>query len=298
MVAKISREAKVFFMVNGKLFVVATPIGNLGDMVPRAVECLQSVDLIAAEDTRRTGQLCQHFDIRTPMCAYHEHNELDQAQALVRQLETGKKIALVSDAGMPLVSDPGYRLVKLAREAGVEITVIPGACALIAALAGSGLPSDRFTFLGFPPPKKQAREKWLTGVAAAPETLICYESSHRIRESLESIKNVLRNRQICVAREITKTYETWLSGAVVDVIAQIDKDANQLKGEFVLVIQGAEKTSGESREIEKYMRILMCDLPLKKAAVVAAELLDERKNDCYQAGLDLKDKLPDQKGRK
>ncbi len=266
-------------------------------MVPRAIECLQSVDLIAAEDTRRTGQLCQHFDVRTPMCAYHEHNELDQAHSLVRQLESGKQIALVSDAGMPLVSDPGYRLIKLAREAGIEITVIPGACALITALAGSGLPSDRFTFLGFPPPKKQAREKWLSVIASAPETLICYESSHRIRESLESIKNVLGNRQICVAREITKTFETWLYGAAMDVIAQMDLDANQLRGEFVLVIQGAEKTSGESREIEKYMRILMRNLPLKKAAAVASELLDERKNDCYQAGLDLKDKSPDQNGK-
>lgn len=256
-------------------------------MVPRAIECLQSVDLIAAEDTRRTGQLCQQFDIRTPMCAYHEHNEQEQAKELVRQIGEGKSIALVSDAGMPLVSDPGYRLVRLARETGVDVSVIPGACALITALAGSGLPSDRFTFLGFPPSKKQAREKWILEVAAVSETLICYESSHRILDSLESMRSVLGNRRICVAREITKTFETWLSGTIDTVIAQMEADPNQLKGEFVLVIQGAEKTSGENQEIEKYMRILMRDLPVKKAASITAELLDERKNDCYKAGLEI-----------
>jgi len=275
-------------MADGKLFVVATPIGNLGDMVPRAVECLQSVDLIAAEDTRRTGQLCHHFDIRTPMRAYHEHNELQQALELVELVAQGQRIALVSDAGMPLVSDPGYRLVKAARESGVEVTVIPGACALITALAGSGLPSDRFTFLGFPPAKKQARETWFSAVAAATETLICYESSHRIRDSLESLKAAMGNRQICLAREITKTFETWLVGTVADVCAAIDADANQTKGEFVLVIQGAQQAQSSDAEVQKYMQVLMRELPIKKAAALTAELLDVRKNECYQIGLNLK----------
>ncbi|MFX4228039.1 MAG: 16S rRNA (cytidine(1402)-2'-O)-methyltransferase [Porticoccaceae bacterium] len=275
-------------MVDGKLFVVATPIGNLGDMVPRAVQCLQSVDLIAAEDTRRTGQLCHHFDIRTPMRAYHEHNELQQAQELVALIGQGQKIALVSDAGMPLVSDPGYRLVKEARRAGVEVTVIPGACALISALAGSGLPSDRFTFLGFPPAKNHAREAWFARVATATETLICYESSHRIRDSLASIKTALGDRQICVAREITKTFETWLFGTITEVCAAIDADANQAKGEFVLVIQGAEPAQSTNAEIEQYMAVLMRELPIRKAAAITAELLGERKNECYQIGLNLK----------
>lgn len=267
---------------------VATPIGNLGDMVPRAVECLQSVDLIAAEDTRRTAQLCHHFDIRTPMRAYHEHNEVQQAQELVALIVQGQKIALVSDAGMPLVSDPGYRLVREARKAGIDVTVIPGACALIAALAGSGLPSDRFTFLGFPPAKNQARETWFATLATSTETLICYESSHRIRDSLASMQAALGDRQICVAREITKTFETWIFGTITEVCAAIDADANQGKGEFVVVIQGAEPGQSTSAEIEQYMAVLMSELPIRKAAAVAAELLGERKNECYQIGLKLK----------
>ena len=264
---------------------VATPIGNLGDMVPRAVECLQSVDLIAAEDTRRTGQLCQQFDIRTPMRAYHEHNEEQQSAELVELLAGGKNIALVSDAGMPLVSDPGYRLVSCARAAGIEVSVIPGACAFVAALAGSGLPSDRFTFLGFPPAKKQARENWFDSVALSAETLIYYESSHRIRDSLMDLHSVLGDRQVCVAREITKTFETWLCGFLSEVQSKMDSDSNQLKGEFVVVVQGASEINSSGADIERYMKAMMQELPIKKAAAITADLLGARKNDCYQVGL-------------
>jgi len=277
-------------MADGKLFVVATPIGNLGDMVPRAVECLQSVDLIAAEDTRRTGQLCQHFDIRTPTRAYHEHNEQQQSTELVELLAKGKNIALVSDAGMPLVSDPGYRLVNCARVAGIEVSVIPGACAFVAALAGSGLPSDRFTFLGFPPAKKQAREKWLESIAFSTETLIFYESSHRIRDFLNDLQSVLGDRQVCVAREITKTFETWLCGSLSEVQFRMDSDSNQLKGEFVVVVQGAPESNGSAVEIERYMKAMMQELPIKKAAAITSDLLGARKNDCYQVGLKIQDR--------
>lgn len=269
---------------------VATPIGNLGDMVPRAVECLQSVDLIAAEDTRRTGQLCQQFDIRTPTRAYHEHNEQQQSVELVKLLAKGKQIALVSDAGMPLVSDPGYRLVNAVRVAGMEVTVIPGACAFVAALAGSGLPSDRFTFLGFPPAKKLARQKWFESVAISMETLIFYESSHRIQDSLADLQLVLGDRQACVAREITKTFETWLCGSLSEVQSRMDADSNQLKGEFVVVVQGAPEANGSEVEIERYMKAMMQELSIKKAAAITSDLLGARKKDCYQVGLKIQDR--------
>lgn len=259
-------------------------------MVPRAVECLQSVDLIAAEDTRRTGQLCSHFDIRTKLRAYHDHNEEHLAWQLVEQIRQGKNLALVSDAGMPLVSDPGFRLVKTAREAGVSVTVIPGPCALVTALAGSGLPSDRFVFLGFPPAKEKARADWLSEVKGRAETLICYESSHRIQACLQSINSVLgENRRICVARELTKTFETWLSGSVDEVEKQIAADPNQVKGEFVVVIEGSGNVvSASEAEIEKHMQLLMEELPIKKAAAITAELLKENKKHCYEVGLKIR----------
>lgn len=277
-------------MSAGKLFVVATPIGNLGDMVPRAVDCLQSVDVIAAEDTRRTGQLCSHFDIRTTLRAYHDHNEEQQAGQLVELIQQGQNIALVSDAGMPLVSDPGFRLVRAAREADIDVTVIPGPCALIAALAGAGMPSDRFLFMGFPPAKEKARVDWFSAVKAETATLICYESSHRIQACLQSLKAVYGNeRRICIARELTKTYETWLQGYADELIEILESDANQCKGEFVLVIEGSpENISTDELQVRRYMESLMKELPIKKAAAVTAELLGVSKKFCYDTGLKIK----------
>ena len=277
-------------MSEAKLFVVATPIGNLGDMVPRAVECLQSVDLIAAEDTRRTGQLCSHFNIRTSLRAYHDHNEDQQAEQLVELMRQGKTVALVSDAGMPLVSDPGFRLVRAAREAGVAVSVIPGPCALITALAGAGLPSDRFLFMGFPPAREQARAGWFARYSSNAETLICYESSHRIQDCLQTLELVYGSeRQICLARELTKTYETWLYGSVKEVASQVAENANQTRGEFVLVIEGAsQEIEADDSEILKYMQVLLKELPIKKAAAVTSELLRQSKNRCYELGLNLK----------
>jgi len=282
-------EVRYEFMSEGKLFVVATPIGNLGDMVPRAVECLQSVDIIAAEDTRRTGLLCSHFDIRTKLKAYHDHNEERFASELVAQIQNGKTVALVSDAGMPLVSDPGFRLVQAARKAGVDVTVIPGACALVTALAGAGLASDKFIFMGFPPAKDKARIDWLEAEKQQIATLIFYESSHRIEASLQSMQAVFGDdRQICLARELTKTYETWLYGTLHKVSQQVAADANQRKGEFVVVVEGAsDKLSVDDAHIARYMTVLMADLPIKRAAALTAELLGLRKKQCYQVGLTL-----------
>lgn len=275
----------------GTLFVVATPIGNLDDMVPRAIEVLQSVDLIAAEDTRRTGQLCSHFGIRTSLVAYHDHNEELQAQKLLTQLEEGKSIALVSDAGMPLISDPGYRVVRAVRDAQFEVIVIPGPCAAVVALAGSGLPTDRFQFLGFPPAKQQARQKWLSEFVQNVETLIVYESSHRILNTLMDIEAVLGpSRQLAVARELTKTYETWLTGEASQVRADVEQDPNQQKGEFVIVINGTDESMSASEvEITKYMGLMIAEMPLKKAAAITAELLGVKKNECYEVGLRLKE---------
>jgi len=277
-------------MSEGKLFIVATPIGNLDDMVPRAIECLQSVDVIAAEDTRRTGQLCSHFDIRTNLRAYHDHNEQQQATQLVSLIQQGQNIALVSDAGMPLVSDPGYRLVRAAREASVDVTVIPGPCALVVALAGAGLPSDRFLFMGFPPAKEKARADWFLESRAETATLICYESSHRIQASLQTLKSVYgTERKICLGRELTKTYETWIHGTIAEVVGQVEADPNQRKGEFVMVIEGASgKVEVGDAEISRYMESLMKELPIKKAAAITADLLGESKKRCYELGLKLK----------
>lgn len=256
-------------------------------MVPRALEVLQSVDVIAAEDTRRTGQLCSHFGINTRMRAYHDHNEDAEAEKLIALLDQGLQVALVSDAGMPLISDPGYRLLSSVRQQGHEVTVVPGACAAITALAGSGLPSDRFLFLGFPPAKHAARQNWLQEYESRNETLVFYESSHRILSTLQDMNSELGSeRKMALARELTKQYETWLTGEISEVLAQVESDANQQKGEFVLVVQGADKSAATSEnEILRYMAMLIPEMPIKKAAAITAELLGAKKKHCYEVGL-------------
>lgn len=276
----------------GKLSIVATPIGNPGDMVPRAVEILQSVDVVAAEDTRRAGQLFQNFDINTPLRSYHDHNELAQSEKLLQELQQGMHIALISDAGMPLISDPGYRVVSQAREHGIEVSVIPGPCAAIVALAGSGLPSDKFVFAGFPPSKAGARRQFFGQHSTCADTQIFYESSHRILASLKDMAEIFGgSRRICVARELTKTFETWMSGEISGVIERVESDPNQQKGEFVIVMAGADVNSSlnpAESDIAKYMAALMQELPIKKAAALTADLLGLRKKECYEIGLKLK----------
>lgn len=268
----------------GTLYVVATPIGNLADMVPRAAETLQQVDLIAAEDTRHSKRLLEHFHISTPMVAYHDHNEAQSLPALLQRLKKGESIALISDAGTPLISDPGYRLVRAAREAGFRVCPIPGASALIAALSVAGLPSDRFVFEGFLPPKSGARRKHLEALAAEERTLIFYEAPHRIAATLADVVHCLgADREVVIARELTKTFETILAGNAEDVAKRVEEDPNQQRGEIVLLVRGAEPSGGElDVEARRIMGILAKDLPLKQAASLAAEISGAKKNALYQ----------------
>ena len=258
----------------GTLHVVATPIGNLGDLSPRALEVLRGVSAICAEDTRRTGQLLSHFGVETPLLALHEHNEDALAGRLVARLQDGDSLALVSDAGTPLVSDPGYRVVRAARMAGVKVSPVPGACAAIAALSVAGLPSDRFAFEGFLPARSAARREHLQRLAGEPRTLVFYESAHRIAESLADLRDVLGGeRQAVLARELTKLFETVLDGTLAGLHARVEADDNQRKGEFVLVVDGAGDDAGARlAEGRRVYALLDRHLPPSVAARLAAEI--------------------------
>ena len=258
----------------GVLHVVATPIGNLGDLSPRAQQVLRGVDAVCAEDTRHTRQLLAHFGIERPLVALHEHNEDDLAQRIVARLHGGESLALVSDAGTPLVSDPGYRLVRAAREAGIRVSPVPGASALVAALSVAGLPSDRFVFEGFLPAKASARREHLAALAGEPRTLIFYESSHRIEESLADAAAAFGGqRRAVLARELTKLFETVLDGTLADLHARVAADADQRKGEFVLVVQGmGEDADARLAEGRRVHAILARQLPPSAAAKLAAEI--------------------------
>lgn len=272
-------------MPAGTLFIVATPIGNLGDLTPRALEVLRSVAAICAEDTRRSGQLLAHFGISAPLVALHEHNEDALAQRVVDRLLAGESLALVSDAGTPLVSDPGFRLVRAARAAGVRVSPLPGACAAIAALSVAGLPSDRFAFEGFLPAKASARRDQLQRLAGETRTLVFYESSHRIAESLADMRAAFGDdRPAVLARELTKLFETVLDGTLADLQARVDADENQRKGEFVVMVQGA----GDDREARlsegrRVYTLLNQHLPPSTAAKLAAEITGAPRKELYGA---------------
>jgi 16S rRNA (cytidine1402-2'-O)-methyltransferase len=272
----------------GILYVVATPIGNLGDMVPRAVETLQTVALIAAEDTRHSSRLLAHFDIKTPCIAYHDHSDEQRTTQLITRLLGGESIALISDAGTPLVSDPGYRLVRSARQAGVQVVPIPGACAMIAALSAAGLPSDRFAFEGFLPAKQVARCTQLESLAGDPRTLIFYEAPHRILETLQDMAQVFgAEREVVMARELTKTFETIKGDKVGELAQWVAGDSNQQRGEIVLLVHGAPKPENEAMTPEqmRVMRILLEELPVKQAAALGAKLTGLKKNFLYDWAL-------------
>ena len=258
----------------GTLHVVATPIGNLGDLSPRAQEILRGVAAICAEDTRHSGQLLAHFGIATPLLALHEHNEEAIAERMVARLLRGESLALVSDAGTPLVSDPGYRLVRAARVAGVRVSPVPGPCAAIAALSVAGLASDRFAFEGFLPAKSAARRERLRPLAAEPRTLVFYESSHRIVESLEDLCAVFgSDRPAVLARELTKLFETVLDDTLSGLLAAVQADPNQRKGEFVLLVQGAgEDADARLAEGRRVYALLGAHMPPSAAARLAAEI--------------------------
>ena len=268
------------------LYVVATPIGNLGDLSPRAQEVLRSVAAICAEDTRHTGQLLSHFGISKPLVALHDHNEEAMAERVVARLLGGESLAVVSDAGTPLVSDPGFRLVRAARAAGVKVSPIPGACAAIAALSVAGLPSDRFLFEGFLPAKGAARRERLNKLAAETGTLVFYESSHRIAESLADMAGAFGGeRPAVVARELTKLFETVLDGNLDQLLAKVLADDNQRKGEFVVMVQGAgDDEEGKIAEGRRLYAKLNEHLPPSTAAKLAAELSGAPRKALYGQG--------------
>ncbi|MHA7114057.1 16S rRNA (cytidine(1402)-2'-O)-methyltransferase [Pseudomonas promysalinigenes] len=274
----------------GTLYVVATPIGNLDDMSARALKVLADVALIAAEDTRHSVRLLQHFGIDTPLAACHEHNERDEGGRFITKLLAGEDVALVSDAGTPLISDPGYHLVRQARAAGVSVVPVPGACALIAALSAAGLPSDRFIFEGFLPAKAAGRRARLEQVREEPRTLIFYEAPHRILECLEDMELVFGgDRPALLARELTKTFETLKGLPLADLRAFVAADSNQQRGECVVLVGGWTAPEGEqaiSAEAQRVLDLLLAELPLKRASALAAEITGVRKNLLYQAALD------------
>lgn len=273
----------------GTLYVVATPIGNLGDMVPRAVEILQSVALIAAEDTRHSARLLSHFSISTPCVAYHDHSDERRTDDLLQRLASGESLALISDAGTPLVSDPGYRLVRAARQKGCPVVPVPGACALVAALSASGLASDRFSFEGFPPAKANARRNWLEALVAERRTLIFYEAPHRVLACLEDMVEVFGpEREAVLARELTKTFETIQGGSLAELVAFVGGDTNQQRGEIVLLVSGApaRDDDGLDAEAERVMGVLLAELPLKQAAALGAKITGVKKNQLYQWALE------------
>lgn len=272
----------------GSLFVVATPLGNLGDITLRALEVLRAVDLIAAEDTRNSRKLLAHHGIHTPMESLHDYNERERAERLLQRVEQGQDIALISDAGTPLISDPGYVLIREARRRGMRVSPIPGPTALICALSAAGLPSDRFVFEGFAPRNASQRRKWLAGLTDEPRTLVYYESSHRILESLRDARDVLgAEREAVVARELTKLHETFLAGTLSELVTVTECDQAQRKGELVVLVAGKEEgASGpDEADAERVLAILIAELPLKQAALLASRITGVSKNALYEKGL-------------
>ena len=275
----------------GTLYVVATPIGNLGDITLRAIETLKIVDAIAAEDTRHTSGLLSHFGISKKLIAVHEHNEQQSAEKLLVQLKNGNNIALVTDAGTPAVSDPGAIVVKIVREAGVKVVPIPGASAVIAALSASGIMQNGFYFHGFLPASGAARRKVLESLKSQSVTLVLYEAPHRIVECVEDLAKVLGgDRHITFCRELTKTFETIYSCPVSLASAWLQADANQQRGEFVLLIEAAPvvETQEISEEAQRVLKCLLAELPLKQAVALATEITNVKKNDLYEFALKLK----------
>lgn len=275
----------------GILYVVATPIGNLQDITLRALDTLKSVDAIAAEDTRHTSGLLSHFGISKKLIAVHEHNERQSAEKLLAQLNAGDNIALVTDAGTPGISDPGAVVVDLVREAGIKVTPIPGASAVIAALSASGIAQNGFLFHGFLPASGAARRKTLEALKTQAVTLVFYEAPHRILECIADLSLVLgAERRITFARELTKTFETIYSCSLGNAEAWLNADANQQRGEFVLLVEVAAFKAADAmpEEAVRVLKLLLAELPLKQAVALATEITRLKKNDLYEFALQLK----------
>ena len=272
----------------GTLFLVATPIGNLNDISQRAIQTLKQAELILVEDTRHAAILLTHHAVSTKTRSFHEHNEERQVARIVEQLHEGKDIAVISDAGTPLICDPGYRLVREAVHRGVGVVPIPGPCAATAALSASGLATDRFCFEGFLPAKQAAREQRLAGLKSERRTLIFYESSHRIVDCLDAIRRCLGpDREVCVGREISKKFETFYYGSLDHVAGRLQENTISRKGEFVIVLGGSAEDPVKTDEAKRLLSLLIEELPLRTACEIAAKYFHGRRNDLYRIGLEI-----------
>ncbi|KGK01195.1 hypothetical protein ND16A_3057 [Thalassotalea sp. ND16A] len=271
-------------------YVVATPIGNLLDLSQRAIEVLSQVDLIACEDTRHTGRLLSAYNIKNKTLSLHDHNERQRQEYVAELLQQGKSIALVSDAGTPLISDPGFHVVRYLREQNLTVVPVPGACAAIAALSVAGLPTDRFTFEGFLPSKSGARQSKLNELASEPRTMVFYDAPRRAIDTVQDINDVLGGeRQIVIARELTKTFETIHADTAANILTWLNEDPNQLKGEMVLIIEGAHIDPNDIPEVAiKTLKLLLGEMKPKKACAIAAEIHGVKKNALYQLALAMK----------
>jgi 16S rRNA (cytidine1402-2'-O)-methyltransferase len=274
----------------GTLYIVATPIGNLADWSARAIDTLKQVDLIAAEDTRHSLPLLQHHGISTRCQAYHAHNESEQCAKLLDKLTSGESIALISDAGTPLISDPGSLLVRQAQQADIAVVPIPGACAAITALCASGLNANEFRFIGFLSSKGEKRKRQLQQLVEDSATLILYESVHRIADLMTALTETLpAEREVCLARELTKRFEQIITAPIAELHTWFLDHPENRKGEYVVIVSGAPAKSHNDTELRKTLQLLMAELPLKKAAEITAKLTGERKNSVYELALKLKD---------
>ncbi len=275
--------------MSGTLFIVATPIGNLEDLSPRARQTLAAVDLIAAEDTRHTGRLLSHFGVKTPLLALHEHNEDQQSARLVEVLQGGKSVALVSDAGTPLLSDPGYRLVRAAHDAGIAVSPIPGASAITAALSVAGLPTDRFCFEGFLPVKSRARRDALRALASETRTMVFYESVHRVRDSLADMIEIFgADRSAFIGRELTKMHEQCVSASLREILARLESKDIVEKGEYVVAVAGTDTVAESSIDIDHLLVELADKLPGKELARILAKATGVKRNTLYRRLLELR----------
>ncbi|MGL5741924.1 MAG: 16S rRNA (cytidine(1402)-2'-O)-methyltransferase [Legionella sp.] len=274
----------------GTLYIVATPIGNREDITLRALDVLKSVDFILAEDTRHSLQLLTSLGIKSHLQSLHAHNENDKSNSIIEQLQAGKSIALISDAGTPLISDPGFLLVKLARQHDIPVIPIPGACALITALCAAGVPCDSFLFSGFLPAKQQERKSKLESLRSEPHTLIFYESTHRVLDCLNDLGDVYgQDCDVVLAKELTKSFERFVTGTILEVKNWLLAEPALTKGEFVLIIP-PRLIHTEQDAHEKLLQILLDELPLKQAVTLACKLTDAPKNELYEKALALKNK--------
>ena len=278
-------------LLKNAIYIVATPIGNLSDITQRAINILQAVDKIAAEDTRHSKQLLNHLGINTQLIAIHEHNEREQAEALLVEVAQGAAIALISDAGTPLISDPGYYLVQQAHAQGIKVVPIPGPSAVICALSASGLPTDRFSFEGFLPAKSQARLNQLQNLIAEPRTMVFYESPHRVLETLLDMQQVFGpQRRVTMAREMTKQFETIVAGDFAKLVSFVTGDTNQQRGEIVLMVAGCIQELDKfnlSPESEKVLGILLKELSVKQAVSLAADITGVQKKILYAKAISM-----------